>query len=205
MFNNLIWAIRRGLIRAKQSIDNFLADETFLSIKTELILSATLIVQLTFALTLLGGVAREASALASLNGSRESTEKKLGQVQGNSLQIKKMPQAAENLLERLPGSRDNYSLLEGLNAAAGTSQVSLISVNFLPIKGSNLAGLAEQPVEVRLQGNYEGVLSFISGLEKIQRPVLTESVEYITNDKILTSGVVEAALVLKTFLLDTSQ
>lgn len=205
MFNKLKASIKRILNYAVRAVADLLVDETFLSVRTELILSAVLLIQIVLAIIFFKKLAFEISSFTAIREDRISAEKRLGQIQDNLLQVKKMPQAAENLLESLPGSKENYNLLETLNASAGNNQVSLLSVNFLPTKNSGLAGLTEQPIEIRLQGNYENIFSFIGDMEKNKRPVLTDSIEYSTNKKISTVGAVEAAVVIKTFLVDVSQ
>lgn len=205
MFNKLKGSIKKIINYTGRATADLLVDEIFLSVRTELILSAVLLIQIILVITFFKNLVFEISSFTTLRQARVLAEKRLSQIQNSLLQVKKMPQAAENLLESLPGSKGNYNLLEALNASAGTNQVSLLSVNFLPTKNSGLPGLTEQPVEIRLQGNYENIFSFIVDMEKNKRPVLTESIEYSTNNKVSTVGVVEAAVVIKTFLVDVSQ
>jgi len=204
MFNKLEGSAKRSLNYFNRGMIHFLADETFLSVRTELILSMVLVAQIIAVSMISGNLIQEASQLTTLQQTKAAADKRVGQIQDNLEQIKKMPQAAEDLLERLPTNKDNYNLLEKLNSAAGTNQVSLLSVNFLPTKNSSMAGLAEQPVEIRLQGNFENVFLFLDELEKNKRPILTDSLEISTNDKILTTGVVETNVVLRTFLVSSN-
>lgn len=205
MFNKLKEIIQKNLNYLGREIGELSANETFLSVKTELVLSVILLIQIILVYLIWGDLAGKVSNFSTLRENKISAEKRLGQIESNLLQIKNSPQAAKSLLETLPGSKDNYSLLEKLNSAAGANQVSLLSVNFLPTKNSSLDGLSEQPVEIRVGGNYENIFSFTSDLEKSKRPILTESIEYTTNNKTLTSGIVEVNIVIKTFLVGTNQ
>lgn len=178
---------------------------SWLAAKGELGLSAFLLTEIFLAVWLLTNLGGLTSTLLATLNSREISEKKISQIQLNTKQVRNSPEAAQSLLESLPGRRDNYSLLEALNASAGANQVSLLSINFLPIKSSGLAGLSEQPVEIALAGNFENVFAFITELEKSERPVSAESLEITGNNKVLGSGMVGVNVVLKSYLAEVSQ
>lgn len=204
MLNQLKETITKTFNYLNRTFGPRLSDKSPLSVRGDWGLAALLFLEAVSVIWLLVNLAGLTSALLTEMQSRKISEKKTSQVQANTQQIKSSPDAAQDLMESLPSGKSNYELLETLNSAAGANQVSLLSINFLPIKSSGLGGLSQQPVGISLQGNFENIFVFLEELEKNQKPVAAESLEITNNNKAAASGMVSANVVLKTYIAEVN-
>jgi len=204
MFNNLKNSVRQTIYYFWRLLAPYFQDSVYAPVRILVVLLILTIFQILVILKLGGMVQSKIGSFVSAMEARTTLEKQVTHLVSDSKQVKEKPQAAENLLESLPTIKDNYNLLEKLNAAAGNSQVSLLSVSFLPTKNSSIKGLAEQPVEITLQGKFENIFLLLDELEQNRRPISIESVQMIANEKLLSAGTVKADVLIKSYLTNTN-
>lgn len=205
MSNNLKKSLNKVTYPVWRFVGPFFSDPIYSPIRIQIALFILVIFQLLALLEFSGMTRGKIKNFIATREIRTGLEKKVTKLASDSKQIKEKPQATEGLLESLPTIKDNYNLLEKLNSAAGTNQVSLLSVSFLPTKKSIIGGLIEQPIQISLRGEFENVFLFLDDLEKNKRPILVETLEMSTNEKVLSAKIVRTEILIKTFLVDSNQ
>lgn len=204
MFYGLIRSFTKFGFYLRRLIGPLVTDGNYQQIRKTLLWVFLLIVQLIFNIKFLVVLLDKIPNLARDHQRRLALQKEVAQTKRNIARIKASPQAVETIIQSLPGAQGNYNLLEKLNSLAAGHQLSLLSINFLPIEKSNIPGLLEQPIEVRIEGPFVSIFDFLDQLRNDSRPTLTENLTVETKENNLSSGYIQAEAQLKTYLIETN-
>lgn len=182
----------------------FITDVNYQEIRKTFLWLILLITQVVLDVIILSILYNKIPVFFQNHQKRLALEQKVIQTKNNVAKLKLSAKNVETIIQSLPGSKDNYNLLERVNSFAAERQLSLLNVNFLPIEKSKIPGLLEQAVEVRLEGSFVNIFNFLDQLKNEPRPTLSENLTVSTRENNLSNGSVQAEVLLRTYLTEAN-
>lgn len=189
--------------RIRSFIQSYLWDETHQVVRRRVFFVGVFFIQSLLLLNLFQRLWFQSLIFFKIQAERQNLATQIRVLKNEAQTIEKQPQAVENLLQSLPESRDRYAVLSQIQDLAAEKQLVLGGFAYDPPlavdANQNLWG---QNLKLNLRGRFEDFLDFLKELNQLKQPIVEQSLDLETSSRLLTTGVVNAQINLKTFFLE---